>query len=143
MPPYFKPLRRKIGLLTLLLACVCMVEWMRSHLVSDRIRFSPNGSPVYRITSHIDQIAFEELEWKASPGELKFESWKASRVTELFDNELEIYWNRLGFSSGGHKKMQDKLFTIPYWSIVVPPTLLSAWLLLSKPPAKTPTVPVR
>lgn len=41
MPTYFKPLRRKIGVLTLLLACVLAAGWVRSYIDDDE--FDANG----------------------------------------------------------------------------------------------------
>jgi hypothetical protein len=55
----------------------------------------------------------------------------------LFGHTLiEWTWTSLGFGVGRINDLPDgkkiTLWAIPYWSIVIPVTLLSAWLLLSK-----------
>jgi hypothetical protein len=56
------------------------------------------------------------------------------------DLHFEWRWKYLGFDSGQlrHNKLSATFWIIPYWSIVVPLTALSAWLLVIKPrkPAK-------
>jgi hypothetical protein len=43
MPSYFKPLRRKIGVLTLVRACVLMVGWLRCLYEGDVFCVKVNG----------------------------------------------------------------------------------------------------
>ena len=104
MPTYFKPLRRKIGVLTLVLACVLMAGWVRSLSIQDKELFN------------IDSLRNAII---SSQGSIAWERW---------------------IGNGRHEST-----SIAYWSIVIPVTMLSAWLLLSKSrqkPAARKTVPL-
>ena len=104
MSDYFKPLRRKVGLVTLAMACLLTAGWVRSYCGGDRI------------------IAI---------------------VMEGFESKNGyIQHIRIDLEGRGWKKplvyRPDGTFCVPYWSICVPLTLLSAFLLLSKPRAAKP-----
>lgn len=81
MPKFFHGWRRKLGCLTLLLACVFAVGWVRSPFIQDAIHIPCDDGDYF----------------------------------------CEIGQQRISF------------IRVPYWSIVIPMTLLSAYLLLSKP----------
>ena len=48
MREFFKEWRRKVGLLTLLMACVFMAGWVRSHVIQDQFLFSTDGHSLSR-----------------------------------------------------------------------------------------------
>ena len=65
--------------------------------------------------------------------------WSVANVVaaeeEAALNKMAWKWRIMGFGDGEFSIFGVKIRVIlfPYWSIVLPPTLLSAWLLLSKP----------
>lgn len=59
-------------------------------------------------------------------------------MTDLFLGEVLFHWEWMGFAKGECSTMFVRLWTVPYWSIVIPLTLLSAYLLLIKPPIPKP-----
>jgi hypothetical protein len=74
--------------------------------------------------------------------------------SERLQNEdpTNWYWQFIGFGVGTNKRIRPNpptcvmtTITFPYWSIVIPLTLLTTWLLLSKgrqPKAKSTDEPV-
>jgi hypothetical protein len=156
MGSYFKPLRRKFGLVTLVMACAFMAGWVRSQLICDTsviythldetgrcpratlvYLFTVPDCIVWRRNTQINETASVD-DWKihltAQP------SWRTWNLTPEFQSWVsEIPWWRYGFAIGERRHQEGNLdnqncyFAGPFWSIVIPLTLLSAWLLLSKP----------
>lgn len=129
MSLYFKPLRRKIGVTTLVLACLFMGGWFRSLITSETLAIlciaggSSEGAIAVRPLDRFRLVPVWREGGSISKSIKSTDSWKR------FQCYIDL--NRL-------------IFVFPYWSIVVPLTLLSAWLLLSKPrnrekSATTPT----
>jgi hypothetical protein len=98
---YFKPLRRKVGVVTLVMACVFAAGWVRSYSeeLVNGIEF-PFYDNRYNLVVIPEGIVLGTL------------------VLQGEENQPELVF--------------DDFFEIPHWLIVVPLTLLSAWLLLSK-----------
>jgi len=148
MGDFFHRWKRKAGCVTLVMASVVMVAWMRSRSTVDVAMFSlgtcrsvfvsggqsfqfifyplraffidPFDAPGVESMFQVDQGSFEQGSYghNSARGHLEY-------VT--FDDEDE-----------------EQITMIPYQSIVVPLTALSAWLLISKPrPRQTPvkTIP--
>lgn len=108
MRNFFKPWRRKIGVVTLLIACVFAAGWIRSYQNFDDLK-------VLSHTFFSSDGVFGEL-------------------TFTIDHQVQ----------GG--RVVATVSASPAWQflyslITIPLTLLSAWLLLTKPPKKT-TEPV-
>lgn len=141
MREFFGGWKRKLGVVTLLMACVSAAGWLRS-------------------TTKIDVCYFRglsaEWKWMLLSGGQKFYVMRAANVSTLtYDvgNETEAmlilqdrrsslegaYWSQPGSVNrvpGIFSSDQDKhpiASMIPYWSVTIPLTLMSAWLLLSKP----------
>ena len=89
--------------MTLGLALVCMIGWVRSANRSDSIRINLDATHSISISSRKRGITF----------------MRVSRIISV---------DAIDFVEGRT--------SIPYWSIVIPLTLLSAWLLLSRPPLR-------
>lgn len=122
MMGYFKLRRRKVGVITLVVACVFVAGWVRSNLADDRISFD----------------AFERtISIVSASGGIACESRKFSDIWDALQSRRGSTWDR-GVKVASPPINRPQI--IPYWSIVIPLTLLSAWLLLSKPRAK-PTTP--
>lgn len=140
---YFKPLRRKIGVATLVVACVLAVGWARSIFVRDMCFQMHNWRQVYFISNDgvvIGSIAFVRPDPKDDKSHLglKWTTDKAVPFMGLRDEEgCDFNWQsgRLRFIHVGENSYCRSAirWSIPFWHITVPLTLLSAWLLLSKP----------
>lgn len=143
MPTYFKPLRRKIGLTTLVVACVFAVGWIRSTVTFDNLIVNYRGS-IYAIGSrsgkttwsHMTVLGLPNFELTANRPFISRQSRAASEYNDspVPFGHIRRNWN--GFEYLHWDDMTDEptrktRWIIPYWSIVIPLTLLSAWLLLS------------
>ncbi len=119
MGEFFKPWRRRIGVLTLGLALVFMAAWVRSNGVSEGLAFEP-CSTQYGVAHSRGYFA---LFRKPSGNGLRFGSWSFAPDPD-------------SGPQGPIPPMvmdEDVLIVPPYWSIVMPLTALSACLLLTKP----------
>ena len=127
MLTFFHGWRRKTGCVTLVLACAFAGGWIRSLVVADLIGFNSN----YLISAgglfgsiHVDETTHNGLFWEINPNLFGLHS------------DPYFFWSWSGFVLA---LSQNKLvWTIPYWSIVIPLTALSAVLLLTKPRQSTP-----
>lgn len=97
MPIYFHGCRRKIGVMTLVMACVFLTPWVRSM-----------GT------------------WPVGEGHKFSLEFMESRVDFRVDHLSDI-------SHDGYTSTHLFKFSAPYWAIVIPLTLLSAYLLLRNP----------
>ena len=121
----FRPWRRKIGVVALLLSCVFAAGWVRSlsridmlFVADNAISISGNGNIVLtrsvRIREHLrGGIVIEGTFTSLSCGQ---QLWRFSSL-----------------DSGSTKLVEYDRRMVPYWSIVVPLTAISVGLLLSKP----------
>lgn len=151
MRDFFCGWRRKIGVVTLVLACVFMAEWVRSQTIEDEIIFgSGEGKSFHSLTSSRYGIKWQK---DASDGVRHWlTGWRCNSIEstgpheptrgyvdpQVIDWRWELYGIDLGrFHDQTHSTSRVSWWLVPYWSIVIPLTLLSASLLLSKPrPAK-------
>ncbi len=143
MRTHFQPLRRKIGVLMLMMACVLMAGWVRSLHRADFLACEPGH--VYMGLHSVDTmltgqlIAGKDLSpwgwpyfWSIDyvPHEeavLHGDPWQLNTAGIRFKTIAESPYVYKGY-----------LVAVCYPWIVVPLTMLSAWLLLSKPrPPKT------
>ena len=147
MGEFFKPWRRKVGTVTLLLALVSVVGWVRSFYFTDLITF-PTANALNRLISDKHGVVWTiESQTAEEHAEVEWESLFGIPVPNIFfsfPQSLDLHgkvWKRncafLGFGFlegqifGRESTMTVRI--VPYWSVVFPLTLLSAYLLLSKP----------
>lgn len=146
MNGFFKPWRRKFGVVTLVAACVTAGGWVRSLIIHDTFQF-PIRKHTTSFVETMNQrltcsIEFHNSTSGASP------YWGIEATPEIDPLDDEPFGWRLrscGFGVGGNLDDSPEYYwliawQIPYWSIVVPLTLLSAWLLLSKPKQRKPSL---
>ena len=154
MGDYFKPWRRKIGMIPLVLACVFSAGWVRSQRIQDQIWVQQQQS--LHVFVSMDGV----VSWtRSSPFFLNIpvrwvskDSTKMVRQNSWDGGDVHWHWQRGGFDFGaasfeeatskGHAgpwTRRIEVWQVPFWSIVTPLTLLSAFLLLSWPRAKSPT----
>lgn len=155
MGAFFKGRRRKAGVVTLLIACVFVAEWVRSDFVLDGLLFrrqsftgdtslkyliSANGNIRFVIGRFPGYAGPTEFLWGRS---LKTEvGFEQSRFRPEFDWNIQLYG--VNWSARCNPSSPLTIVIVPCGWIAIPPTLLSAWLLLSKPrrPKKpAPTLP--
>ena len=150
MGEFFKPWQRKIGIVTLMMACVFTGLWVRGQAIKDVYQFGNGNGPVFDtvVSSHYGLMWFryEAIDgsgYSWNPG------WFAIPIdacSKLYSSECRIvydvkwHWGELGFDfcdSGIGDQIHAVHRNIPYWSIVLPLTANSAFLLLSKPRVTT------
>jgi hypothetical protein len=146
--------RRKVGVLTLLMACVFAAGWVRSKTKYDFVTLNLSNS-VFKAGSYsgITRLVRETTDGKAAGEEARkpkrrantsqFFRWNSGLSSSMegpkvgWDTGYEVQWNWefCDFSCGSATRGDGhfQATTAPYWSIVTPVTLLSAFLLLSKP----------
>ena len=152
MNGYFKPPRRKLGVVTLGLTCVFAAGWVRS-LGGEEHVFCPVGkSTYYTLASDKGVINWARSDTSESTWVPSHAGWfrkpydLVTRVIIETDEMMNANpWDREWEWSGSG--VYDASFDSPpfrvrawrttYWSIVIPLTLLSAYLLPSKPRSKT------
>jgi hypothetical protein len=155
MGTYFKPWRRKIGLVTLILACVFATGWIRGLSRRDKLIINGESTTVVvwlnnQLVSSMSGITAGVYWRDEGVGQPKSTSMNWSSLPILTSEQVntclsqdaafrnspewaaEGNWERkfVGFCFFGAKNRT--LVFAPYWSIVIPLTLLSAWLLLAK-----------
>lgn len=144
MQSFFHGWRRKAGVVTLVMACVLASAWLRSITYEDKFRLSRHStSEVLVISAHQHVI----IAWQngASAGKMPF--WTSGRLPEhgwvfTAEDNVTIYLGLYGSSFGYNtfvteawvpKTIDITTLHFPYWIVVIPLTLLSAYLLLWKP----------
>jgi len=160
MGEFFKPWRRKLGLLTLMMACVLMSGWVRSLRTMNYtvIRFGDDSLvqlisrdqalAVRRIKSNlsvnmlsVDRVLLMGFQAPRgnSTGNLAINVDPTTRAAEgsTFHWIMKSYGFEIGDCSDQQFPLQIFVARIPYWSIVIPLTTLSAYLLITKPRIST------
>ena len=150
MGDYFKPWRRKVGILTLVLAFLFMAGWMRSKCYVDLLYFGTKHAGVtkYSLVSSPDELSWMREEGRGSKPTYKRTEWSQTPVndgsshgiTALLTAQYQTIWQwqLLGFDYAVFGTNTDvsepgiriAIVSIRHWSLVIPLTLLSAWLLL-------------
>lgn len=147
MREFFRGWKRKLGVLTLVLACMFAAGWIRSRSFSEGVLHFDGGRRSIAMFSHRSAIHIQQVNYQQPAARPVTTVWlRESLITEkslsLDMPELKWRWHWGGFGVREFSSQQANLeiCVIPYWSFVIPLTLLSAWLLLSKPrPAKVTT----
>jgi hypothetical protein len=150
MGEFFRGWKRKIGVVTLILACAFGFVWVRSIFLVDQFFWQ------YLPTTHDDgrQEGIGEAYAASAQGgaviflfsPIKLETmnplWAVGDYSEKDPGSMEHWdgrWNCSIFSFKFQRTSYPKggggwlTVTCPYWAIVLPLTLLSGYLLLSKP----------
>ncbi len=148
MGDFFKPWRRRMGLLTLVMACLLGAEWGRSVTTFDQLRWSTEHS-LHTCVSTGGHLLWNShfMERPLTPEFRRVSFWlhgdAKNQPIDYLENTNIVWELRFGTFIIGKSTMRIYGITtryvvaIPYWLIVLPLTLLSAYLLLSKPrPAK-------
>jgi hypothetical protein len=150
MGEFFKSRRRKLGVGTLLIALGFMAGWMRSQSVYDIIDFVPIYVDDHTYDTFIS--CYWGIGWRRTqspfirlPAEVRQMSWESDSDPNAFPSDMAKrapFGFRSDFEENGVVYLA---YFIPYSSFAVPLTLLSAYLLISRPrsakPATSTTTP--
>ena len=118
MREFFKPWRRRIGCVTLMIACGLSIAWLSSEIVNDCVYFAPTNG----ILSDRGRLHWWRIDEGILPPNRKAEMWINS----------EGYW----VQGLGQIHEVKPVLSVSYWSMAVPVTLISAYLLLWQPRTK-------
>ena len=141
MGEIFRGWRRKVGLLTLLMALMSAAGWMRSTSVVDIIDYVKDRRSAFFVHSADQLLLFVWLHDNDHPflSTIGSVALSDSDDLRLISRFRECGWKCCGFAIGDYKNNPDDLttniafFLVPDWSITIPLSLISLWLLLSKP----------
>jgi hypothetical protein len=154
MQTFFHCWRRKAGCFTLVMACVLMIGWLRSIVVCDVI-----GIPISRTMEWHVASEDQQLFWTPDPYAPSLPHWSTIPLTKAKPDPFYVFigvywhWRWLGFGFG--QRTVDiawdapplpsaTAIAVPYWSLVLPLTLLSGWLLVgSRKPTGNMTRAIR
>jgi len=159
MREFFRGWKRKAGCVTLAMACAFITECVRTFDVHDKISYCPASNIKYALAARgevIDWTRSESVDgasinqpgfsWRRIP------KWTKSQLTptEIKISESRLLdWDRrlcgfafysgqikVPFTNGPVITVRMIGCSVPFWSIVVPLTALSAYMLLNKPREK-------
>ena len=153
MGDFFKGWRRKIGCVTLAMACLFTSVWLIANLWCFEL-VSAVGEPIQIVTARkgfLRWSSYMDINTTAAP--FLWQSWPATQEQiEPMDAPLmriewdwHWVWREIEFGHGrchGSSRHKIGVWAVPYWSIVWPLTLLSAWLILAKPRKAKNTPPI-
>ena len=135
--------RRKAGCVTLLMACVFAAGWVRNYTVQDMLLIRRDQEHFHLLVSGHDGLI-----WMKIVDVVGFSRGRPFYDTDVADQSdpfeainAEWRWKWLGFQFGqGEEIFQTPIgfWIIPYWAIVIPLSLISAYLLLCQPRQSTP-----
>lgn len=115
--------RRMAGVVTLAMALLLWCLWARSIAITDYISFPfpVVGVNVFVLQSHQGEIGWQDL--------------------SMFPTYVPVGWSSHQFTPQERALEEFRLsfVTLPYWRVVIPLTLISAYLILWKPPKSRST----
>jgi hypothetical protein len=142
---YFKTFRRKIGVATLMIACVFAAGWVRSRSICEQIDYAYHSQGMVFINSGQGLFVCGRTHAKVAYyfGE-KMPAWSTMPEQNLESLVKEFGWKLYvgGFGIAASETRPAEIdghygIVVPYWSIVIPLTVISTWLLLSAPGTRT------
>ncbi len=148
MREVFRGWQRKLGSVTLVISLALMGLWIRSRSTLDEYHLWKQQQTSVIVASEKACLVLGRL-WNASPSVIlgpyiemdRERIISGGRIVHAADLEIESRRGYGGFELVKRyqqpplslKNIRLDLLIIPYWCVVWPLTLLSAWLLLSKP----------
>jgi len=152
MSEFFKPWWRKAGVVTLVMACVFMLGWVRSLSFVDLVvlpgKIFPKGNSIFSCASTDRGVEFQRLwgdsdtsnfggVWKSFP----HDAHQRAHRHDGYISEFNRGWGGFLIDEGRWGQPTThrlRVWVVPYWFITIPLTVISAFLLLSKPRNSTP-----
>lgn len=148
MREFFKGWRRKVGCVALVVACVFTSGWIRSFGTTDWLSMRGRGEarPPLKIVSSIGSFAILPMKYSSSMNWIRSFDLTLPHLESAGPISIEMrpanftwHWKHCGFgyateSNNSYGPVRFYwLFMVPYWSLVLPLTLLAAYLILWKP----------
>lgn len=137
---YFRPWRRKVGVLLLLCAANLAVIWIRSLITRDAINFFVGSDPVW-IVSELGAIRWAKVLETDFRNAGQFYTWDVDHFPtpswfseRSLPEDQRIRWHWLGFASFADQN-QSQVWIISYLAVIYLLILVSVFLLLSRPRA--------
>jgi hypothetical protein len=129
---------------TLVLALMLMGGWQRSQYIFDFIEWQ-SGTHSTEVILSVDRcFMWQNRQLKAPESQKRFRYWYKAPFESLDapNSVFQWRWRRHGFgvvdwTVQPPNVSRTTMWVVPYWSIVGPLTLISAYLLLSKPRSST------
>jgi hypothetical protein len=123
---FFHGWQRKLGVVTLLLACVLMGAWLRCRSLDEVVYFvvSDRQHRIYAVDNRII--------WLTTPDPNLLLDLRCGAGGDSEYEDLQ-YIDKVWHNSEVITKLSFSRWNIPIWSLVLPPTVLSAYLILWKP----------
>ena len=143
MSDFFKGWRRKFGVVTLGLACLFAVGWVRSRIEFDEYNHYSDSGMVKLFATEGRLGSFRYI--AETKNDFRYALSVASNdiLVGVYigktPSQIAQRWEIIGFhfqTGQVGNKIRYVVYTIPYWSFTIPTTLLAAWLLLSRPRKK-------
>ena len=148
MTEYFEPIRRRMGLVMLVLACLFTAGWVRSEWMEDSFEFRIGRYTALEFRSVAGKLRWilEDCSnvaraWQPQPWHSRsrnFDYYPKSTIWEWPIRACLVYEG-----NSADTVARSRHLHVTYWSVVIPLTLLSSWLLLSKmrqPELATPSI---
>ncbi|MDB5345773.1 MAG: hypothetical protein JWP89_4150 [Schlesneria sp.] len=147
MREFFYGWRRKVGCVTLAMGLVLLVGWMRTRVLREGLSLRCSQQLFYSIASHDGTLHLVRASYTPPLTGAPFIKWfsvprpdNGQHITQM--PTMRWRWQAAGFGVG-HLTRPEVVFTfwiVPYWFPTGILTIVSAWLLLSKPrPRPQPT----
>ena len=144
--------KRKVGLVTLLMACLFMVGWVRSFFYCEGVSLPfLTRTASHSVWSNQDGLSWvkelsldnpdhwkdnQTFRWGSLPQteESVLDAFGTTRNNWFGFEVFDITYRHVNFRSNPNgDRVRMIVWIVPYWSIVLPLTLLSAYLLRSTP----------
>ncbi|MBS0201253.1 MAG: hypothetical protein JSS49_00030 [Planctomycetes bacterium] len=146
MREFFKGWRRKVGCLLLVMACVLMGMWIKGKFNREMMEFRFDDHSAVEISFTATVIECE-YQWETSRigafRDLPFANWMtfpnkycSIQSDAIFPAMTNTLW-KMSLGNGSSANGKGIRLMIPYWFLVLPVTLLSAYLLVWKPRQRT------
>ena len=149
MRDLFRGWKRKLGCATLVLACLIAVGWVRKLLAADEIcfRVAPETLIVLGANHEVLNVAVTFVDHAVAEAVPVWSTYPANPdELSIFDDDRIVWrWKAApfgwGYTSDGRFNIHSQFVCFPHWSLVLPLTLISGWLLLSEPKRPDPIHP--
>ena len=136
--------------MTLVMACLFMAGWMRNYFIRDSVNIPTGNSSSIEFISGYQCLNLVVM-WSTIPDH-EMASFRIYHQKD--DEEIGIHVGKFLFDGFARDHFPFRptwfsfsnevritklmIFSLPYWSITIPLTLASHWLLMSKPRRSTP-----
>ena len=136
---FFRGWKRKVGVVTLFLACSLSAAWVRSSFLQESLNLPIGERSSVQIVSQCQSLNLFAIRAHLADPQLHIIDYSGEK---LYDTVPHVQLGGMRFSGPkGYFHLQFQmdaqtwsvmLITLPYWMLVLPLTLLSAYLLLKK-----------